>query len=102
MRGWLRLWTALTIFWLIGIAAFAWRTWPQTPPDTWTPPAYAVPVVDDPAQQRVLNHQRDVRVARLQQRELVDLVAAPAILPPVGMLLLAAMVRWVYRGFTSN
>jgi hypothetical protein len=26
-------------------------------------------------------------------------VAALAILPPVGMLLLAAMARWIYRGF---
>lgn len=78
-RGWLRLWIALTIIWLIGVATFAWINWP---PD-WIPPAYAVPVQN----------------AATLQRDMVRRVIALAILPPVGMLLLAAMARWVYRGF---
>ena len=83
MRGWLRLWIALTLIWLIGLAAFAWMTWPPAPPPpgTWVPPAYAVPVPDP------------VRDALLHQREMVHLVAALAILPPVGVLLLAAAAR---------
>ena len=79
MRGWLRLWIALTIVWLIGIVAFAWMRWPPS----WIPPSYAIPVRD----------------AGTLQREMVARVAALAILPPIGMLLLAALVRWVYRGF---
>ena len=82
MRGWLRLWIALTIVWLIGVAVFAWTNWP---PD-WIPPAYAIPVRDPGT----------------LQREMARRVAALAILPPVGMLLLAVMARWVYRGFKDG
>jgi hypothetical protein len=79
MRGWLRLWISLTIVWLIGVAIFARMKWPPS----WIPPAYAIRVRD----------------AGTLQRETAGRVAALAILPPVGMLLSAAMARWVYRGF---
>ena len=94
MKGWLRLWIALTIIWLVGLAAYTWMTWPAA--GVWIPPDYAIPK-DSVDAVRVAH----LRALRLRHSELMPLLPTLVVLPPAAILSLGLLARWVYRGFKN-
>ncbi len=99
-QGMFRLWVALSIVWISGVAIATWRTFPVDMPP-FDPDAFLEGKPQRATKPKILTDE-EFKVFGAPKAEIVKNAAALALIPPALSLVFGVAVGWVVRGFRKS